>query len=272
MTHLSMRFSIITCTYNSEQYVQNNIDSVVSQTYGDFEHIFIDGFSTDRTVEIITAYQQKYPDKVTLFQSHPKGISHAMNEGIKKARGTYLVHLHSDDSLYDAHTLQNVEHFLTQNHDPDWIYGKAEIINATNGHTKVIPHDRICNEARFWQMLVMSNYLPHQSIYIKKSVFERYGMFSEDLKKFMDYDLWLHLLKNGIKPLFFNEVLCHFSVRVDSQSVTGRGDPENVVLYKKYVKNPLIVKVLTVADRMRTAVMHKMSAYKIAETPYQNTR
>ena len=78
-----MKFSIITCTYNSEKFLKKNIESVKKQNFKDFEHIFIDGFSQGGTINIIKNYQTEFPQRVKLFQVEPKGISHAMNEGIK---------------------------------------------------------------------------------------------------------------------------------------------------------------------------------------------
>jgi len=93
-----MKFSIITCTYNSEKYLQENINSVESQIFHNFEHVFIDGNSSDKTIEIIKKYQKKYPHTVKLLQCEPKGISNAMNHGINQSSGQYIIHLHSDDS------------------------------------------------------------------------------------------------------------------------------------------------------------------------------
>lgn len=73
-------FTIITCTYNSAIFVENNIRSVKEQSYTDFEHIFIDGNSTDTTLDKIRKYQNKYPQKVMLYARAPKGISNAFND------------------------------------------------------------------------------------------------------------------------------------------------------------------------------------------------
>lgn len=82
-------FSIITCTYNSEKFLQENIDSVKSQTFKDYEHIFIDGYSTDDTNKIINKYIL-IDRRSKIFKYPPKGISNAFNLGIKKSLGKYL--------------------------------------------------------------------------------------------------------------------------------------------------------------------------------------
>lgn len=258
-----MRFSIITCTYNSANYLQKNIDSVESQKFRDFEHIFIDGFSTDKTVEIIMEYQKKYPEKVKLFQSQPKGISHAMNEGIKKSTGEYLVHLHSDDSLYDEHVLEIVDGFITKNNNPKWLYGKARVINMNNRKTIIIPPRRIIyDSSNFWLLLFVNNYIPHQSVFIKKELFDRYGYFDETLKNYMDLDLWLKLTKNKVHAKFINEIICNFAVREDAQSTIGRTDEENIILYDRYMKNHLMKKVFLGFSRVYKWLLYRMEIYK----------
>jgi len=238
-----MRFSIVTCTYNSAQYVQNNIDSVKNQTFDDFEHIFIDGFSTDKTLEIIKKYQTEFPNKVKLFQFEPKGIGNAMNKGIEKSQGEYIIHLHSDDSFYDLEILENISKFILKNNYPDLIYGKANFFNPETGANRIIPHRKVYNKLRFW-LLLLTNYIPHQSVFIKKGIFEKYGNFDEQYKNSMDYDLWLRLAKNHINSKFIDKIVCNFSIRKDSQSSIGKTNNENIIAYKKYIKNKIILKFL----------------------------
>jgi glycosyltransferase involved in cell wall biosynthesis len=238
-----MKFSIITCTYNSEKYLQNNIDSCKKQTYQNFEHIFIDGNSQDKTATIINEYKNNYPSQVKLFSFPPKGIANAMDEGIKKAQGEYLIHLHSDDTFNNAKVLEKVAAFLEQKNNPDWIYGKANFINTQNNQSRIIPHRRIYHKARLW-LLLLTNYLPHQAVFLKKDVFQKYGLFDETLKNAMDYEYWLRLTKNKVKSTFIDLVICNFSVRPDSQSERFSSVPDHLILLQKYVKNNLYRKFL----------------------------
>ncbi len=240
-----MKFSIITCTYNSEIYIKKNIGSVKNQTYKNYEHIFIDAFSTDSTVEIIKRYQQEFPDKVKLFQFKPNGISNAMNRGIEKSQGEYLIHLHSDDSFYDNKILTNTNNFINNNSFPDLIYGKAKFINTETGNYKIIPHRRIYQRIRFW-LLLLTNYIPHQAVFLKRSAFEKYGMFDEQYKNSMDYEMWLRLSKNKIDSEFFNLIICNFSLQPNSQSTIGKENclTENRKIKEKYLRNKQLLKIL----------------------------
>ena len=112
-----MKLSIITVNLNNCDGLQKTIDSVVSQTFKDFEWIVIDGGSTDGSKELI----EQYADHFTYWVSEPdKGIYNAMNKGIRVAKGDYLQFLNSGDYLYDRTTLEKC--LLPQN-NADVIYG-----------------------------------------------------------------------------------------------------------------------------------------------------
>ncbi len=254
----NMKFSIITCTYNSEEYLQDNIDSIESQTYKDYEHIFIDGFSSDKTIEIIKKYQQKYPDKVKLFQFEPMGIGHAMNKGIEKATGKYIMHLHSDDSLYNKNILSIVNTFSTKNENPEMIYGKAYTINVESNETMIRPFLKVGNKKlRFW-LLLLINYIPHQSVFLKKEVFEKYGEFDESIATAMDLDLWIRLAKKNIRAKYIDEIICNFSIRKDSQSIDDKFNDDCVRIYKKHFNNKIIIKILSWIDRLNKFIAYRL--------------
>jgi glycosyltransferase involved in cell wall biosynthesis len=258
-----MNFSIITCTYNSAQYLQENIDSVAMQTYGDYEHIFIDGYSTDGTMTMIEQYRKKYPDRVKVFQSEPLGISRAMNEGIEKASGQYINHLHSDDSFYDQDVLKNVNDFIEKNDSPDWIFGKANVINVINESALVVPSGKIHKKIRYWLMLLM-NYVMHQSVFLKKDVFNTCGMFDENLYSNMDYELWLRLIKCKIDSRFIDTIICNFHIRADSQTTRTKMKNEHELIYKKQGVHPLLISFLLYFDKIHQKRMaQKNDVYKI---------
>lgn len=244
-----MKFSIITCTYNSEARLKKNIDSVKNQSYFDWEHIFIDGFSNDKTLDLIKEYQVLFPDKVKLYQFPPNGISNAMNEGIKKVSGSYLIHLHSDDSFYDANVLRDVHNFLGGN-DSDWIYGKINVINGEGEGCGVFPTKKMWqNNYHDWlgrYVLKFYNYIPHQSVFIKKEIFDKFGYFDEHLSSAMDPDLWLRI-RNKTKWSFFDRIISNFCMHNESQTASLKMKEKNRINYSAVQKRYLNVLELLAA-------------------------
>lgn len=229
-----MKFSIITCTYNSAKWLDRNITSVRNQSYKNFEHIFIDGFSSDQTLNIINDYKNKFNDKVKLFQSMPGGISDAMNEGIKKSTGDYLIHLHSDDSFFDDQVLDDVRKFLGAK-NPDWIYGKINVTEENGENTGSFPNKKIFQQNfknKFGNYLLKYfNYIPHQAVFIKKEVFKNNGYFDADLSSSMDFDLWLRIIKKT-KWYFFDRVISNYCLRGSSESSSLKNKQINDMNYR----------------------------------------
>jgi glycosyltransferase involved in cell wall biosynthesis len=224
---------------------------VKNQNFRDFEHIFIDGFSTDGTVELIKKYQQEFPEKVKFFQYSPKGIANAMNKGILHASGEYMNHLHSDDSFYDNNVLKDVNTFIENNNKPKWIYGKANFINLKNNKRKIIPLRKIYRKIHYW-LLLITNYIPHQAVFINKNVFEQHGIFEEKMKNSMDYEYWVRLASKHIRASFINRIICNFSVRQGSQSETGRACSlaENLRVAKKYIRSDFFKKIVFLVTKI----------------------
>lgn len=216
-----MRFSVITTTYNSEKFLPRTLKSVDEQTFTDFEHIIVDGFSTDATLPLVEEYSKTHHN-VVLLKQPPSGISAAMNEGIRHARGEYIIHLHSDDSFVDTSVLKNVDVFLKEQ-PVDWVYGMIRVVEA-NGHIigewpkrKLLQHSSKSFLGKY--ILAFYNFIPHQGVFIKKNVFERYGFFDENLTSAMDQEMWLRI-RNKTTWAFYNRVISNYTLRSGSQSAS----------------------------------------------------
>jgi glycosyltransferase involved in cell wall biosynthesis len=238
-----MKFSIITCTRNSAKYLPANIASIKAQNFGDYEHLFIDGNSTDETMEIIKKYQAEFPDKVSFYQLPPKGISAAMNAGIDRAKGEFLIHLHSDDSFYDDHVLADVAAFLEKNPQLDWIYGQANVVREDGSPVLVYPDKPLLhfhNSQSFFGRYLMKilRFVPHQAVFIRKAVFDKFGKFDESISSEMDPDLWFRL-RNKTNWSFFPRIICNYCVRAGAQSSSPEKRQENLANIQKVQKRYL---------------------------------
>lgn len=180
-------FSIITCTYNSGKFVQQALDSVCQQTFQDYEHIIVDGNSTDNTKSLIEQYQKNYPDKVRILYQVPAGIAAAMNAGNQAAQGKMLSFLNSDDAYASNNVLDLVYKAFQQFPDKQWYLGDQDYIDETG---KITEHATTPEYSYAW--LKRTSYIPHQAAFLSKAVLDQVGGFA-NYKYGMDYDSWLKI-------------------------------------------------------------------------------
>lgn len=225
-------FSIITCTKNSAKYLPTCLASVKAQTFRDFEHLIVDGDSTDGTRALL-------PRSSRVFSLPPRGISAAMNTGIKHARGEYLYFLHSDDSLYDPTVLQQVHDFLLTHRALDWAYGR---IHETNGKKTIgYPPRLSIFQGYHPNLLKFYNYIPHQGSFVKKSVFDQFGTFDEKLKSMMDPEFWLRIAPRthwGYMPIVVANYLIHPSSQSENPAHRAGNTREYEAVQRKYLSGP----------------------------------
>lgn len=193
-------FSIITCTRNSRTFLKECLDSVTAQEFEDYEHIFIDGKSTDGTIEMIEQYRKNRPDKIKLFSFEPKGITEAMNRGIENSSARYIIHLNSDDKFYNNHVLAKAARFLEKNINLDWSYGQTEMIDSGSRRLWLInrsPFKQFGSDNRIMkQILKYQNTICQQSVFVRKAVFDRFGLFNEANHDTSDYEYWLKIMNS----------------------------------------------------------------------------
>lgn len=178
------KISIITINYNDAIGLEKTILSVLNQTYSDFEYIVIDGNSTDGSKEVI----QKYQNKINYWVSEPdKGIYNAMNKGINAATGDYLLFMNSGDVLIDDKKILTI---CAEKLKEDIVAFDCflEKDNKTVGR-----RTHIENPTLFY---VYKNGFKHQSTFIKKSLFEKLGLYNESYKIAGDYEFWIRCFLN----------------------------------------------------------------------------
>jgi len=169
--------SIITAVRNGKEHIQQTIQSVASQDFRDFEHLIIDGGSTDGTLGII----QQHLNGIAYHVSEPdKGISDAFNKGVLAARGSVILFLGSDDYLHDNSVLNRVATAMKSLKKPYFFYGNLEYIYKN----KVKTIRRNYNYRKFCRY----DCLPHQAMFLDRFFFDRYGPFDLNYKYAMDYE------------------------------------------------------------------------------------
>jgi len=188
-----MKISIITATFNSGRTIRDTIESVLRQTYTDFEYIIKDGGSKDDTLAIVKEYAPKFGDKIKAISEPDQGIYDAMNKGIQMATGDVFGILNSDDFYTSADALQVIADTFANN-DIDATYGDIHFVNDDDLSKCV----RYYSSAIFRRSFMRFGLMPaHPSFYCKKAVYEKYGSFDTSYKVAADFENLLRIIYVG---------------------------------------------------------------------------
>jgi glycosyltransferase involved in cell wall biosynthesis len=120
-------FTIVTPVYNGEKYISKTIESIINQTYQNFDYIIVDGLSKDNTLQKIISYK-KYITKI--ISEKDNGMYDAISKGFSFSRGKYLLWLNSDDILIDRNALYRL-HKILNKYSYDWVVGRVSFIKIT---------------------------------------------------------------------------------------------------------------------------------------------
>jgi glycosyltransferase len=196
-----MSLTIITAVFNNQQFVADAINSVLNQTFQDFEYIIVDGASTDGTLEVLNIYRGRI-DK--LISEPDKGIYDALNKGIRYASGDYVGFLHSDDLLAHSDVLRVIHSRLTEE-SVDSVYGDLQYVSQREPQRIV----RYWKAGDFSKAKLIRGWMPpHPTLFIKRAVYEKYGGFDTSYKIAADYDLILRLFgRVQITTQYISQVL-----------------------------------------------------------------
>ena len=188
-----MKISIITATYNSGRTVRDTIESVLRQTYTDFEYIIKDGGSKDDTLEIVKEYAPQFGARLKMVSAPDQGIYDAMNIGLHMATGEVIGILNSDDFYTSDDALQTIAHAFAH-YDIDATYGDIHFVNDDD-LTKCV---RYYSSAVFRRWMMRFGMMPaHPSFYCKRSVYEQLGVFDTSYRIAADFENLLRLIYVG---------------------------------------------------------------------------
>lgn len=206
---ITPRFSIITITFNSEKTVERTLKSVLAQSYTDFEYIIVDGASKDSTMEIVRKYEPLFEGRMKVKSEPDKGIYDAMNKGILRSVGTIVGIVNSDDWL-EPDALENVNHaFEKNNNDVSTLYCGGIIFHYDNGEQQKLMPD--LNRLEKMSKIYVMGGIRHPATFVPKSIYDKYGVFDEEIRMAADQDLILRLYFAGVKFLPINKVLSNMA-------------------------------------------------------------
>lgn len=222
-----MKVSIITVCYNSAATIRDTIESVLAQDYADIEYIIVDGASRDNTLQIV----HEYSGRIAKVLSEPdKGIYDAMNKGIKMATGDVVGILNSDDFYEQTDVVSQIAAAFETDRQTEIVFGDLVFVKP----------DNLEKITRFYSL---PNYLPwklrfgwmppHPATFIRKEVYDKFGLYKTDFKIAADYELFVRmLLVNKVSFTHLNKVL----IRMRSGGASTSGFRSSLTLNAEIVK------------------------------------
>lgn len=207
-----IKISIITVSYNQGQFIRDNIESVLSQKYDNFEHIIIDGGSTDNTVSILKEYSH-----LNWVSEKDKGQSDGLNKGFRKAQGDIIAWINSDDMLYPG-SLKLISDFFIKNPDKSVVVGNQVFIDGDGGVIEVVKAKSFSYD---WLLNGVRSAVMQNSTFFRREVFDKTGYLDETLHYTMDRDLFIRVAK-FYDVFTIPENLAYFRFWEDSKTYTSK--------------------------------------------------
>ncbi|MCY7363193.1 MAG: glycosyltransferase, partial [Ignavibacteria bacterium] len=205
-----MKVSIITVCYNAEKHIEETIQSVLSQDFNDLEYLLIDGGSNDSTVEIVNKYNSKID---CIISEKDEGMYDAMNKGIKLAKGELIGILNAGDLFLNEKVVSEI---VNKIEEKDAVYADLDYVNELT--TNRIIRKWTSGEFNFTNFKY-GWMLPHPTLFIKKKIYENFGMYRLDYKTAADYELMLRIFyKNECSAVYLNRVIVKMRVGGASNS------------------------------------------------------
>lgn len=184
-----MTVSVITATYNSSSTIRDTLESVSRQSYSQVEHIIVDGMSADETMNIVKAYAHVSQ----VISEKDKGIYDAMNKGIRLAKGEVIGILNSDDFYASPAVLAQVMETFERT-DCDAVYGDLVYVDKNNTDHVV----RYWKAGEYKANAFKWGWMPpHPTVFVRRTLYEKHGLFNTDMKTAADYELLLRMIHKG---------------------------------------------------------------------------
>jgi len=196
LTNKPPKLSIITVSLNSAATIGATINSILNQTFTDFEYLVLDGGSIDGTVEILQANSEH--GKLIYNSEKDNGIYDAMNKGLKQARGEWIYFIGSDDVLYSEDVLEKI--FAMDSADAQVIYGNVQLLHSGKIYDGLFDHEKLSQ-----------NNICHQAMFVKKSLYERIGGFNNKYPIAADYEFNMKWMGMGIPSFYTTETVAIYN-------------------------------------------------------------
>jgi glycosyltransferase involved in cell wall biosynthesis len=204
--------TIITPSYNQGRFIEETINSVLSQDYSNIEYIVVDGGSSDNTIDIL----RKYDGKLTWISEKDNGQSDAINKGFKMATGEIVAWLNSDDT-YEPGAVSAAVNYFINNPDCVLVYGEGDI---TDEFSNKVKRFEATQDFDLWMLVNVWDYIMQPTTFFKRESLEKVDYLDVNLYWCMDWDLWIKLASIG-EVGYLNQVLANSREYAETKTSTG---------------------------------------------------
>lgn len=214
-----IKFSVITPCFNSKKTIERTLQSVLNQTYLNYEYIIIDGGSTDGTLEIIEKYKEQFEDKMTVVSEADQGIYDAMNKGIMRATGDLIGIVNSDD-FYEKTALEDIVKSYSEKNEYQILYGMMRVIDLKMRELSILFYNHINMDMQI---------INHPATFVTAKLYKDLGGYSLKYKSASDYDFMLRMIRNNevtFTPVY--KIITNFTLGGMSGSYIGVQETNDV--------------------------------------------
>src|SRR5258706_631032 len=210
------KISLVTPSLNQGRFIEETIQSVLSQNYPNLEYLVMDGGSTDNTLDIL----KRYSNQLKWVSEKDTGQSNAINKGLRMASGEILAYLNADDVLLPG-TLLKVANLFMEHRQTMWMTGQCRIIDEDNGEIRrlITAYKNLWLHLSHPSILLITDYISQPSTFWRANVMSELGYLDESLHYVMDYEYWLRLYSK-YPPLFIPEYLAAFKIHRQSKTTS----------------------------------------------------
>lgn len=246
------RITVVTPSLNSARTIEHTLRSVRTQDYPNVEHLVIDGGSTDGTLDIL-----KQTEEIRYVSEPDKGLSDAVNKGIRMASGEVIGWLNADD-VYLPGALRKVGATFAANPDREWVTGRCPIIDGDDREIRcfVTWYKNVFLRRYSYGLYLVQNFVCAPATFVRATAFEAVGLFDERYRFSMDYDLYLRLGRRG-PPVVVDEPIACFRMVEGTLSMGNFGDQfvEHAEVARRHGEGyPLAVAINSLVSRLIVVV------------------
>jgi glycosyltransferase len=236
---------------------------MLRQTFNNIEYIVVDGNSKDNTIDIVKEYEQKFLSRNIEFKwisERDNGLYDAMNKGIEMVTGEYIGILNSDDFYNDNYAIEKVVKGLKSN-QTDSLYANLYYVDENNTD-KIV---RNWKSEEFNSSLFKNGWHPaHPTFFVKKSIYDKYGLFNLNYKIAADYEIMLRFLeKNKISTQFLDEYLIKMRLGGESNQSIKNIINANKECYRAWAENGLSINKIFIMKKLFRKILQYFKNFNI---------